>query len=66
MIRVPGHASCSVRTTGSAWQTSPSAESRSTQILSGGGVEQWWLHAREMVGSGDPMVNNPCRTRQER
>jgi hypothetical protein len=32
----------------------------------GRGVEQGWLHAWEMVGSGDPMVNNPCRTRQER
>ena len=38
VICVAGQASWSVRTTGSAWQTSPSADSRSTQIDAGGAV----------------------------
>ncbi len=38
VICVAGQASCRVRTTGSAWQTSPSADRRSTQIDAGGAV----------------------------
>ena len=36
VIFVVGHVSCSVRTTGSTWHTSPNAERRRMQIDSGG------------------------------
>ena len=48
VISAPGHASCSVRTTGSAWHTSPSADSRSTQMRRGGVLEK----SGDMGGSG--------------
>ena len=40
VISVPGHASCSVRTTGSTWHTSPSADSLRMQRRRGGALEK--------------------------
>ena len=58
VIATPGQASCSVRTTGSTWHTSPSAERRSTHRRRGGSVAVGGI-AVGTVGSGCPMVNNP-------
>ena len=65
--RGAGHSSCSVRTTGSTWQTSPSADRRSTQrcCRAESGRDRA-RHAVRAVGRGGPMVNNPRRIERAR
>ena len=63
VTRVCGHASCSVRTTGKAWQTSPSAERRRMQIESGGAVgeNRGCTGTGLEVGRDAGIGNNPPR-----
>ena len=50
--RALGHASCSVRSSGTTWQVSPIAERRSRQIFSGGDANK-----PALACTRDSMVN---------